>query len=496
MDLKSFLRKDGRLNNRLVSDGTNPTVLILKTKYKKEIDVYGMSGVINILLYNNGDFNCKDCRNPLDKFRYDMKFKCKKCLYIDKQKVEKQTLQEKYGVTNVFQLQDVKEKIKNTNFEKYGVYHPTQSDIIKDKIKKNNNCKYGKDVYRGSDAYYVKLMGIDKFSVFSDTESLYNLYLNECETNISVLSKLFNMSDTAMINYFRKNNLDVLYYYNTSKQEIDLYESLKSFYAGDILRNVRNVISPKELDIYIPKYNLAIELCGAYWHNEKFRTNKISHYEKWKMCYDNGIQLLTFWDIEYENKKPQIISFIKSKMGIFDTRVYARNLIFKELDAKQYIFFEENHIQGGKCNIGRNFGLLDKSGNILGCASYAQHHRDSTKYTLNRLAFKSGVQVVGGVGKLLKNSLGLIDRDVVTWSDNRYSTGEIYEKNGFSFDANLPVDYCYFDNKTNKIMSKQSNKKSNINCPKDMTEKEYCLSIGRYRLWDCGKKRWVYLKHH
>ena len=53
----------------------------------------------------------------------------------------------KYGVTNVFQTEEVKDKIKKTNLERYGVEHIMQNDDIKEKVWestfKNNGVKYG-----------------------------------------------------------------------------------------------------------------------------------------------------------------------------------------------------------------------------------------------------------------------------------------------------------------------------------------------------------------
>ncbi|MHB0943242.1 DUF7487 domain-containing protein [Paenibacillus sp. ALE1] len=87
---------------------------------------------------------------------------CKNCITLKR----KDVLMAKYGVKNVFQLQDIKNKIVDTNIEKYGVdrytktkeylekkettciekygvSHPTQSDKIKEKIKNTNMKKYG-----------------------------------------------------------------------------------------------------------------------------------------------------------------------------------------------------------------------------------------------------------------------------------------------------------------------------------------------------------------
>ena len=53
----------------------------------------------------------------------------------------------KYGVYNISQLDEIKEKKKITCMENYGVEYSAQSDIVQDKIKITNRLKYGKDYY-------------------------------------------------------------------------------------------------------------------------------------------------------------------------------------------------------------------------------------------------------------------------------------------------------------------------------------------------------------
>jgi hypothetical protein len=55
----------------------------------------------------------------------------------------KRKIKENYGVENVFQLNDVKDKIKNTNIEKYGVDNYTKTKEYIEKTKKTNMEKYG-----------------------------------------------------------------------------------------------------------------------------------------------------------------------------------------------------------------------------------------------------------------------------------------------------------------------------------------------------------------
>jgi len=49
-----------------------------------------------------------------------------------------------------------------------------------------------------------------------------------------------------------------------------------------------------------------------------------------------------------------------------------------------------------------------------------------------------------------------------------------------------------YEIKPNKRISKQSQAKNKNGCPINTTEREWCLELGLARIWDCGKKRWIY----
>ena len=77
---------------------------------------------------------------------------CNKCGVIK----NKKTCQEKYGVDNVFQSENIKEKSKETCLEKYGFKYASQSEEVKQKMKKTCQEKYGVDDFRKSEEYKIK----------------------------------------------------------------------------------------------------------------------------------------------------------------------------------------------------------------------------------------------------------------------------------------------------------------------------------------------------
>lgn len=103
---------------------------------------------------------CKLCKSTLRSIKTE--YCSSKCAanHSDTNTKRKNTVLEKYSVTNVSQSKQVIEKIKNTSLQKYGVENPAQSDHAREKIQKSafetaesrmqkskTTClkKYGKD---------------------------------------------------------------------------------------------------------------------------------------------------------------------------------------------------------------------------------------------------------------------------------------------------------------------------------------------------------------
>ncbi len=79
---------------------------------------------------------------------------CNKCKHLK----ASESVNKTYNVSNVFQLDSIKEKIIETNIDKYGVKNPFQSDYIKDKIKQTNLKKYGYEYAMQSDEIKEKVI--------------------------------------------------------------------------------------------------------------------------------------------------------------------------------------------------------------------------------------------------------------------------------------------------------------------------------------------------
>jgi GNAT superfamily N-acetyltransferase len=266
----------------------------------------------------------------------------------------------------------------------------------------------------------------------------------------------------------------------------------------DTMCNSRKIIPPLELDIFIPSLNLGIEYCGLYWHSEESK-GKNYHRDKQKMCNEKGIRLITIFEDEWLDRNAQVKGFLKSVLNKNETKIFARKTDLRIVNKEEAeLFLEQNHIQGS-ATMDKAFGLYFNE-ELLAIITGNQHHRQGQEniYVLNRLAFKSGVSIAGGSSRLLKALISYAKEQgyhkLISWSDNRWSEGRVYEKMGFTLEEEMGPDYSYI--KQQKRISKQSCQKKNLIKKgaigtMENTEKELALSLGLIRIYDCGKKRWV-----
>lgn len=287
---------------------------------------------------------------------------------------------------------------------------------------------------------------------------------------------------------------------DTSKTEIEILNKIKSLgieahkhkiLNNELIKNGRK----KEIDIFIPSKNIGIEYCGLYWHSEQHLGDKHRHLEKMKLCEAQGIRLVTIFEDEWVNRKDQVWGFLESILSDAKHKINARDCdvqINNKAEVKQ--FLSQNHIQGsGKINV--SFAISFK-GETVAAMTASEHHRKKTDgvLILNRFAVKRGYHVKGGASRLFsylkKWAIENGYKKIVSWSDNRWSQGNVYKKLGFVLEAELPPDYSYVKN--GKRISKQQLRKKESEKNLGLTELQIRTEQGFSRIWDCGKRRWAF----
>jgi GNAT superfamily N-acetyltransferase len=286
---------------------------------------------------------------------------------------------------------------------------------------------------------------------------------------------------------------------HVSRSELKLLKWINQYYPSAIKYKTpySNNSTPKffEYDIFVPELKLAIEYNGLYWHSEQFKEDKNYHFRKMIKGFENGFRTITIFEDEWLHRQDQVKNFLLSVMNKNTNKIMARKTILKEVPKNEASeFLNDNHIQGtAKMDIA--FGLYYQD-ELIGLITGSKHHRQGQDgiFVLNRLAFKSNTSVTGGSSKLLNTLVQYAKNNgyhkMISWSDNRYSIGTVYEKLGFVLEEELPPDYSYVSK--DKRISKQSCQKKHLLKKGGVgkTEKEMANSLGLFRIYDCGKKRW------
>jgi hypothetical protein len=261
----------------------------------------------------------------------------------------------------------------------------------------------------------------------------------------------------------------------------------------DFSSNNRNVISPKELDIFIPAYDFAIEFNGLFWHSEKFR-EKTYHHDKWKACKDQGITLLQVWEDDWLYKKPLVQNMILHRLGLsMSKKVFARKTTvcknISKTEAGQ--FLDQNHIQGNHFSTSIYYGLKDND--VLVAVLGMKKLPDG--WDLVRYA--TSESVIGGFGKLLKAFRSDHIGSIKTFADLCLSNGNLYEQTGFKLDSIIPPDYYYFKPPSGLRVHKFSMRKTRIKSnpvllyEDGLTETELAKLNGYLKIYDAGKLKFI-----
>ena len=312
------------------------------------------------------------------------------------------------------------------------------------------------------------------------------IQLPKCETCQTHSAKYSDISQNTTV-----------YNSNSSQKEEELFTYVKSIISNNvvIVRNDKELLEGKEIDILIPEYSIGIEFNGLYWHGEAQGKHRNYHKEKYLQAQQKGVQLITIWEDDWDENKTIVQSMIAYKLKHSAGRkVYARKTSIHHIDiSTARDFMNAYHIQGYTQG-SYYLGLYDNTGQLVAVSIW---RKNKTSLYLDRYA--TSIQVVGGMGKFLsyviKQSYHWGFDEIITFSDHEVSDGGLYETLGFEKDKVLKPDYKYVVGKKRvhkfNYRRKRFKNDPNLIYDENMSEAEMARLNGIDRVWDCGKTRWV-----
>jgi predicted nucleic acid-binding Zn-ribbon protein len=289
-------------------------------------------------------------------------------------------------------------------------------------------------------------------------------------------------------------------YSNTSYEEKELSDYIVSLLGEEsVILHDSTILEGKEIDIYIPSKNIAIEYDGLYWHSDEQKADKYYHLKKTDECARKGIKLIHVFEDEFIKTKDIVKEKIKHLLGCKKnhTHIMARKCIISSVSrnvAKE--FLKKYHIQGFSPST-IHLGCFYNN-EVIGVMSFKKE-KDEGKWELTRFATDYNYICNGVGGKLFSYFVKKYrPKEVKSFADRRWTIDEnnLYIKLGFKLDKILLPDYKYIIGNNFERHHKFNFRKKILHkkygLPLTMTESEMAKSIKAHKIWDCGLLRYVW----
>lgn len=243
-----------------------------------------------------------------------------------------------------------------------------------------------------------------------------------------------------------------------SKYERSVVSFLKSLDLDIYLHN-KSILNGFEIDIFIPKLNVGIEINPQFTHhsNQVIKDNlkhritskeKDYHYKKYLLAKEKHIKLIQLyeWDFVNQSLSHRSINRLTSILKPI-CKLYARKCHIKELDVKTAKEFLNLHHTNGYARSLYKYGLYHND-ELVAVATFSSSTSKQYDLELKRLAFKSGYRVIGGTSKFIKHVFRSHSEisSIYSYSDNDWGDGNSYKKSGFEFVSETGPSLKYVSN--------------------------------------------------
>jgi very-short-patch-repair endonuclease len=373
-------------------------------------------------------------------------------------------------------------------YQKTKSYKTIARDLLDNQVGPDTVAYYCQNMHN-----IPKMQLIDHFPELADKKFVEDQYngksLIQAATDLGCSPWLFKES-------LIEHGISITNFHQTSLPEKQIASMLDG--AGiNYCLNDRQLIKPKEIDILCPDQKVGIEFCGIYYHSSKFK-DKDYHREKYLLMKDLGYRLITVYESEWMEKQNIVAKKILNILGVDDSEsIGARNTVVRSVsEAATRAFLEENHIQGfTKASI--RLGLYDKNNTLVALMAFV---KKATHHELVR--FATSKKVVGGFSKLLSYFERHYQwQQIVSFADLRWTaeSSNIYQAHGFELNKQLGPAFSWVSRKglhRREVFMKS--KQSNIfeNFDPNLTEEENCFHNNVYKIYDCGKLKYIKYNQH
>jgi len=476
----------------------SPRILTQKIKKNKELYAWVLtnSSILTEVTFKERIFYVLNDLEPFCKYDEKRTFKAKIHDYGFCNNVAKCRCLREYQSENLKgkPLKNVEKRV-DTWIAKYGVDNPSKcNDIVNKRLNTMASRDYTKQ--RKNTAYNKETIGfaqvIDRVKEFVTPMFTRDEYsgsgrLNVYKWKCCSCSKEIN----SHIDYGTVPRCITCFPKYISKGELQIRDLLEQ-HKIDFIANDWTVLKDRELDIFIPDMNIAIEYNGVYWHSDKFKDSNY-HVDKFLKCRDKGIHLIQIFEDEWQNKQDIVKSRLRSVLNL-NEKIYARHCKIAEIDSRSYKDFCNNvHLQG-HAGAKIKLGLMYNS-ELIAVMSFSNSRYDkSGDYELIR--YCSVNNVLGGASRLFKYFVKLFEpKTVISYANRCWSNGDLYNKLGFEdiTDNIRNTGYWYIIADKRYHRSTFTKKRLvGMGYDSSLTEPQIIKQMRGLKIYDCGNFKFKY----
>ena len=312
------------------------------------------------------------------------------------------------------------------------------------------------------------------------------------------LSKSFKDSNKSDFRYFFNsfnacgrigmlNNRDS----KTTEIEQNVINSIRTFYSGNMETHNRDILNGKEIDIFIPEFNIGIECSPSYTHSTIGGIRDIPntyHMNKKQEASKNGVYLMTLNDFALSETylKNVFPAILKNRMGIGNKYVPDNESItLKEIDkevSKNIINeFSDSYRFGS--NISSVISISDKNKKSFGYVVIGKNKRDPLNKSIRILDIISKFNLPEAwdifeyIKLFVNNKYGT--QNIFATTRRFYGSGKFLINNGFIKQENIRHRALFI--KKDDFIPSANNKQEIIN-------------NGYREVFDCGQTLFKYVK--
>jgi hypothetical protein len=212
---------------------------------------------------------------------------------------------------------------------------------------------------------------------------------------------------------------------------------------------------------------------------------------------DTGIVI---FPSEWQHKKEIVESRLNVKLHNSNsiTRIFARNCDISKIPPEQSSEFQKKHHIQGTAGAKVHLGLFNVMELVEVMTFGVPRFSKKYEWELVRLVTKKNTIVVGGASKLFSYFIKKYNpKNIMSYSDNRWNLGGVYEKIGMKLDHESAP--CYWYKEPNGQITHRSHYQRhkmegifNRKFDPKMTELEIMTEMGYSRFFDQGMKIFVW----